>query len=55
MSSSANHKEDHENSIVRKLLDSPFLLLLLSLLIVFASYTIWGVVELHNVPPGILP
>lgn len=47
--------KDHDESVVRKLLDSPFILLVLSLLIVFTSYTIWGILELQNVPPGILP
>ena len=48
-------KKDHENSWVRKLLDSPLILLLLSLLVVFSSYTVWGVIELFKTPPSNLP
>ena len=48
-------KKEHEESVIRKLLDSPFIMLLLSLLIVFTSYTLWGTIELFNVPPAILP
>ena len=48
-------KKEHNDSLIRRLLDSPFILLFLSLLIVFTSYTLWGIVELYNVPPGILP
>lgn len=48
-------RREHEGSLIRKLLDSPFILLVLSLLIVFTSYTLWGIMELKNVPPGILP
>lgn len=48
-------KEAHENSTLRKLLDSPFILLILSLLIVFSSYTFWGMFELAKTPVANLP
>lgn len=47
---SVSWKKEHENSFVRRLLDSPFILLLISLLIVFTSYSIWGTIELMKVP-----
>ncbi len=50
-----NVKKEHENSIIRKLLDSPLILLLISLLVVFSSYTIWGVFELAKTPLSNLP
>jgi hypothetical protein len=40
---------------LQKLMDNPWLLLLLGLLIPFLSYTVWGLVELSNVPPATLP
>lgn len=40
---------------LQKLMDNPWLLLLLGLLIPFLSYTVWGIVELSNVPPATLP
>lgn len=48
-------KQEHETSLVRKLLDSPIILLILSLVVVFSSYTVWGVIELLNTPPSNLP
>jgi len=45
----------HEQSLLRKLFDSPFILLILSLLIVFTSYTLWGVLALRGTPTEILP
>lgn len=36
-------------------MDNPWLLLLLGLLIPFLSYTLWGLIELANVPPATLP
>ena len=40
---------------LEKLMDNPWLLLLLGLLIPFLSYTLWGLVELWSVPKGTLP
>ncbi len=40
---------------IQRLMDNPWLLLLLGLLIPFLSYTLWGLIELHRVPPAMLP
>lgn len=40
---------------IRKLFDNPWLLLLLGLLIPILSYTVWGWIELANLPPAQLP
>lgn len=48
-------QEAHERSLIRKLLDSPIILLIISLLVVFSSYTVWGVIELARTPLSNLP
>jgi hypothetical protein len=55
MESNSEIQTQHNNSIIRKLLDSPFWMLAISLAIVFTSYTIWGLIELLNLKPGVLP
>ncbi len=40
---------------LQRLMDNPWLLLLLSLLILILSYTGWGWFELANLPPATLP
>jgi hypothetical protein len=40
---------------IQRLLDNPWLLLALGLLIPILSYTVWGWVELGNVQPARLP
>lgn len=40
---------------VQKLIDNPWLLLVLGLLIPFLSYTLWGLLELRNIPTATLP
>jgi hypothetical protein len=42
-------------SRLEKLMDDPWLLLVLGLLIPFLSYTLWGLVELMRVAPDKLP
>lgn len=42
-------------SRIEKLMDDPWLLLVLGLVIPFLSYTLWGLVELMNVGPAQLP
>ncbi len=39
----------------QKLMDNPWMLLLLSTAILFLSYTIWGWVDLMSIPPATLP
>jgi hypothetical protein len=40
---------------LQRLLDNPWLLLALGILVPFVSYTLWGWVELSNVQPASLP
>ena len=41
--------------LLQRLLDNTWLLLVLGVLIPLVSYTLWGMVELKNVPPATLP
>lgn len=40
---------------IQALMDNPWLLLFLGLLLTSLSYTAWGWIELANVPPAPLP
>lgn len=40
---------------LQKLMDNPWLLLTLGILVPFLSYTIWGWIELWLLPPATLP
>lgn len=40
---------------LQKLMDNPWLLLALGIVIPILSYTVWGVLELVAVPPATLP
>lgn len=40
---------------LQKLMDNPWLLLALGLLIPFLSYTLWGLIELFSTSPATLP
>jgi hypothetical protein len=40
---------------LQKLMDNPWLLLALGLLIPLVSYTLWGLVEIINTAPAQLP
>lgn len=40
---------------VQALMDNPWLLLALGIIVASASYTIWGWVELLSLPPAQLP
>ena len=40
---------------LEKLIDNPWLLLVLGLLIPFLSYTLWGLIEVWTLPAAQLP
>jgi hypothetical protein len=40
---------------IQRLMDNPWLLLVLCLVITFLSYTAWGWIELANMPQATLP
>lgn len=40
---------------LQKLMDNPWLLLVLGVVVPVLSYTVWGWVELATVPPATLP
>jgi hypothetical protein len=40
---------------VQRLLDNPWVLLALGVLVPIISYTVWGLVELQNLKPATLP
>lgn len=40
---------------IQKLMDNPWLLLALGVLVPLISYTLWGWIELHQMKPATLP
>lgn len=44
-----------EMPLGQKILESPFLLLALGILTMFVFYTIWGFIEVYNLPQSTLP
>lgn len=50
MSDSRN--DDEPTPVVQKLLDNPFLLLLLGVLIPMVVYTLWGIIDILSIPPA---
>lgn len=40
---------------IQRLMDNPWLLLLLGIVVPFASYTLWGWIEVMNIKPAALP
>ena len=40
---------------LEKLIDSPWLLLILGLVIPTLSYTVWGLIDFYSIPPATLP
>ena len=40
---------------MQKLLESPFLLLAAGLIVMFVFYTLWGWLEIYNLPRSTLP
>ena len=51
------HMADEETEIPwgQRLLDSPFTLLALGMAVMLGFYTIWGVIEIMNLPQATLP
>lgn len=49
------HKEQKKKHPFQRLLDNPWLLLALGLLITLLSYTVWGWIELGTMPEATLP
>ncbi len=47
--------EPEQKHPLQKLMDNPWLLLVLGVVIPFLSYSIWGWIELLLVKPGTLP
>jgi hypothetical protein len=46
---------DHDVPLGQRLLDRPFLLLAAGLVVMFAFYTIWGLIEILSLPTATLP
>lgn len=46
---------ERENHPLQKLLDNPWLLLILGVVIPTLSYTVWGWIELASMAPATLP
>jgi len=40
---------------IQKLMDNPWLLLFLGLVIPIVSYTLWGIFDMMGMPPATLP
>ena len=48
-------KDQEPVPLAQRLIDRPFLLLVAGLVIMFAFYTIWGLVEILSLPKATLP
>jgi hypothetical protein len=48
-------EEGKKKHIIQKLMDNPWLLLVLGVVIPFISYTVWGWIELLLLKPAPLP
>jgi hypothetical protein len=46
---------DPEIPLMQRLLDRPFLLLVLGVSVVGVFYTLWGLIEILTMPPATLP
>ncbi len=47
--------EKGQPPFLQRLFDSPFVLLILGIVVMFAFYTIWGLVEIAQLPVSKLP
>ncbi len=48
-------KNENQEPWLKRLMDNPWLLLVLGVVIPFLSYTVWGWIELGFVKPATLP
>lgn len=48
-------EQEEKKHPIQRLMDNPWLLLILGLLVPILSYTIWGWIELANMPQATLP
>lgn len=46
---------NEEIPLGQRLLDRPFLLLFLGIIVMFAFYTVWGMIEILMLPQATLP
>lgn len=46
---------DEKPPLLKRLMDNPWLLLVLGVVIPIVSYTVWGWIDLSLVPPAPLP
>ncbi len=48
-------ERDEEKNPLHKLMDNPWLLLVLGLVVPILSYTVWGLIEIMTMPQALLP
>lgn len=48
-------ERDEEKHLLHKLMDNPWLLLALGLIVPILSYTVWGLIEIMTMPQALLP
>ena len=47
---SDSHNDDEKVPLMQRLLDNPFLLLFLGVLVPMLLYTLWGVIDILTIP-----
>jgi hypothetical protein len=52
MSDHDQHDNDEKVPLVQQLLDNPFLLLFLGVMIPMIVYSLWGVIDILTIPPA---
>ncbi len=50
MSNSVESKEEEQVPVMQRILDNPFLLLFIGVVVPTVSYTIWGIMEVAQLP-----
>ncbi|BAE51024.1 hypothetical protein [Paramagnetospirillum magneticum] len=50
MSNSIEGKEEEQIPVMQRILDNPFLLLFIGVVVPTVSYTIWGIMEVAQLP-----